>query len=203
MDCFALLDERRRPWLEPETLKQKFLSRSAAVHPDHVHAAGESERQTAQQQFTELNGAYQRLRDTKERLQHLLELETGAPPAQVQRVPAALMELAMRVGQLCREADAFLEEKAKVVSPLLQVALFERSQEWIEKLKGIGAQLETQREQLLSELRELDARWVSGSEAEGSGREALLASLENLYRRFSYYNRWSGQIQERVTRLSF
>ena len=31
----------------------------------------------------------------------------------------------------------------------------------------------------------------------------LLARLEELYRLFSYFNRWSRQLQERIVRLSF
>jgi hypothetical protein len=38
-DAFALLNEPRRPWLEAEALKQKFLALSSAVHPDRVSAA--------------------------------------------------------------------------------------------------------------------------------------------------------------------
>ena len=33
-DYFNLLSEPRRPWLNPEALKQKFLNLSAEVHPD-------------------------------------------------------------------------------------------------------------------------------------------------------------------------
>ena len=35
-DYFALLDEPRRPWLDPEELKAKFHALTATVHPDRV-----------------------------------------------------------------------------------------------------------------------------------------------------------------------
>ena len=38
-DAFALLSEPRRPWLDAEALKARFLPLSAAVHPDRVHSA--------------------------------------------------------------------------------------------------------------------------------------------------------------------
>ena len=198
MDCFAILEEPRRPWLDPEALKEKFLARSAALHPDR--AGSEAERRRANEQFAELNQAYQRLRDPKERLQHLLELETGAPPAQVQRVPAELMDLAMKVGQICNQADGFLEEKAGTTSPLLQVGLLERSEEWTEKLGRLRGEIERRRGELEGEVRSLDHKWASGS---SDGHASLLSELEALYRLVSYYSRWSGQVQERITRLSF
>src|SRR5215472_9636832 len=75
VDYFALLDEPRRPWLDAEPLKEKFLALSATVHPDRVHNLSETERAAAQERYTELNAAYQCLREPKERLHHLLELE--------------------------------------------------------------------------------------------------------------------------------
>ena len=122
-DFFFLLNEPRRPWLDPEVLKQKFLTLSATVHPDRVHNLGEAERAAAQDRYTGLNTAYNCLREPKERLQHLLQLELGAPPPNTQRIPSDLMDLSLEVGKACREADAFLAEKAKVTSPLLQVTV--------------------------------------------------------------------------------
>ena len=80
IDYFTLLNEPRRPWLDAELLKQKFLALSATVHPDRVHNLGEAERAAAQERYTELNTAYNCLREPKERLQHLLQLELGALP---------------------------------------------------------------------------------------------------------------------------
>src|SRR5260370_11679321 len=126
IDCFVLLQQPRRPWLDPDALKQKFLSFSANNHPDRVHAASEMEKSGAQQRYAELNAAYQRLRDPKERLQHLLELELGAKPQQVKRIPPELMDVSMEVARLCRQADAFIGEKNRTTSPLLLVQMFER-----------------------------------------------------------------------------
>ncbi len=97
-DCFALFDERRRPWIDPDLLKQKFLARSAEFHPDRVHSASTQERRAAQERYTELNTAYNCLRDPKERLAHLLELERGAKPTQVQDIPSGLMSLSLEPG---------------------------------------------------------------------------------------------------------
>jgi DnaJ-domain-containing protein 1 len=198
-DFFTLLNEPRRPWLEPELLKDKFLALSATVHPDRVHNLGADERAAAQERYTELNAAYNCLREPKERLRHLLELELGALPKDIQRIPSDLMDLSMEIGKACREADVFLAEKAKVTSPLLQVTFFERSDEFADKLKALRQRVNSLDEQLVAELKQMDAAWPPPEEK----RAAQLHRLEELYRLFSYFARWTAQIQERVVRLSF
>ena len=93
-----------------------------------------------------MNQAYHHLRNPKERLQHLLELETGTKPQQVQQVPTDLMEFFFQVGQLFKQTDSFLVEKAKTSSPLLQVQLFETAQDWTEKLNALQQQLNARQE---------------------------------------------------------
>jgi len=202
-DYFALLNEPRRPWLDSDFLKQKFLSLSAESHPDRVHNASQAEREAAQQRYTGLNAAYNCLRDHKARLLHLLELECGAKPKDVQNIPAGLMDLFLRVREVCQRADALLAEKAGVTSPLLQVQMFERAQETTEALSKMQQQINSGHERLIGELKNIDAAWSdSGQEALGN-RTAALQKLEELYRLFSYFARWSGQIQERILQLSF
>jgi len=198
-DYFALLNEPRRPWLDAEALKQKLLALSATVHPDRVHNLGEAERATAQERYTELNTAYNCLREPKERLQHLLQLELGGQRKDIQRIPSDLMDLSLEVGKACREADAFLAEKAAVTSPLLQVTFFERGQDFADKLQAIRQRVNLLNDKLNDELQKIDAEWQSG----GAVRSALLQRLEEMYKLFSYFARWSGQLQERVVRLSF
>lgn len=203
MDCFAILDEPRRPWLDSEALKQKFLARSAEIHPDRAHALGEAQKNANLERFAELNQAYQKLREPKDRLQHLLELETGTPPAQIQRVPPPLMDLAMEIGQVCLQVDAFLAEKDRTTSPLLQVQMFERSQPQVDQIRQLQAQIETRHDELVTEIRRLDTDWEALDSKDTNAHRALLPKLENLYRLLSYYDRWRGQLQERFTRLSF
>lgn len=201
-DYFALLDEPRRPWLDPEALKEKFLALSARSHPDRVHSLGQIERETAHDRYTDLNVAYQCLREPKDRLRHLLDLERGAVPAEVRQIPSDLMDLFLEVGQVCRQTDALLAGKAATTSPLLRVRRFERGQEWAEKLGAMRVKLEDRRVSLMNELRELDDAWL---EAGGSRPEqmALLDRLEHVYRLLGFYSRWSSQLQERILQLSF
>jgi DnaJ-domain-containing protein 1 len=205
VDNFALLSEPRRPWLEPESLKPRFLALSAEVHPDRVHNAGETEKAAANQRYALLNAAYNCLREPKERLIHLLELESGARPKDVQRIPPGTMDLFVEIGQTCREADAFLAEKSKTTSPLLKVRMFEQGMEWTDKLNRLQQRVNLKRDDIFAELRTMNAAWESAPAAASSERVAALPleRLEQLYRVASYIARWTEQIQERVTQLSF
>ncbi len=199
-DNFALLNEPRRPWLDADLLKQKFLALASAAHPDRVHNASEAEKTEVTQRYAQLNAAFNCLVEPKSRLLHLLELELGAKPKDIQTIPAGLADLFAEVANNCRSADGFLAEKSQTTSPLVQVHMFERGQDWIEKLNGLQKKLNELREQLTSELKALDARWIS---AAAVSRREILPKLEELYRLLGYFNRWNGQIQERVVQLSF
>lgn len=201
-DYFALLDEPRRPWLDPSGLKRKFLALSADLHPDRVHNTGAAERAQAQERYAALNAAYQCLREPKDRLRHLLVLEREGNWEQVQNIPSPLMDLSLEIGRTCREADAFLNEKRSATSPLLQVEIFERAQERVEKLMALVKQLDSRRETLMGELMQLDAHWEAGAAAGSTGRQARLMSLEEVYRLLSYYERWSSHLRERIVQLS-
>ena len=158
-DYFALLNEPRRPWLDPEALKTKFLKLAAETHPDKQHGAGEMEKTAANRSYAELNAAFNCLAEPKLRLLHLLELELGAKPTDVQQIPSALADLFAEVATTCRNADDFLAEKNKATSPLLQVRLFERAQEWIEQLRTLQTRLAGLHGKLIEELKSLDASW--------------------------------------------
>jgi curved DNA-binding protein CbpA len=204
-DNFALLDEPRRPWIDPEALKQKFLALSAQVHPDRVHNAPTVERQAADRRYSELNGAYNCLREPKERLRHLLELEQGTKPADIQNVPTETMDLFFETGRLCKEADAFLGEKARAASPILKAQLFERSHECLGKLLAMQQKINARRDELLAELKTMNPAWESTTN-EPAQREPVplpLGRLEEIYRLLGYFGRWRDQIQERSVRLSF
>ena len=158
-DYFFLLDEPRRPWLEPELLKEKFFALSAAVHPDRVHNLSPDEREKAQQRYTELNSAYNNLREPRLRLRHLLELELGRKPSDLTQVPEDLMNLFFAIGKTFREADAFLAEKAQASSPLIKVQLFKRGMDWTEALQKLQQEVGARRDKLIEELKSLNAAW--------------------------------------------
>lgn len=197
-DFFALLNEPRRPWLDANSLKQKFLALSATAHPDKIHSASESEKNAAAKKFAELNAAYNCLAEPKSRLLHLLELESGAKPKEIQQIPNALADLFAEVAAICKNADTFLAEIRGNNSPLLRVQSFERAQDWINHLNLSQKKLCDLRGNLNNELKALDERWMKSDAAE---HKEILPKLEEIYRLFGYFNRWSSQIQERTVQL--
>ena len=198
-DNFALLNEPRRPWLDPDALKQKFLVLASGAHPDRVHSASQSENAEITRRYTLLNAAYHCLAEPKSRLLHLLELELGIKPKDIQQIPTALADLFAKVATTCNRADQFLTEKSRVTSPLLQVQFIERGQDWVEQLNILKKRLSELHGKLADDLKSLDEKWMS---RETVSRREMLPELEEIYRLFSYFNRWNGQIQERIVRLS-
>jgi len=186
-DYFALLDQPRSVWLDPEALKTAFLERSTQVHPDRVHGASPEEKAEANARYAELNAAHACLADTRLRLRHFLELETGRPPADIQQTPPDLMDLFFECGDLCSGVDRFLRERAEADSPLLKVRFFEAGMEWSEKVQSFIARVTEK----IGELeRELQAATPG------------LERIEEIYRRLCYYERWRSQLQERFVKLS-
>jgi len=202
-DYFVVLGEARRPWIDAELLKQKFLALSAKMHPDRVEGRTAAQGRDSQARYAEMNAAYQCLREPKDRLKHLIQLERGSKPDQVQRIPPDLMTMSLEIGQACREADKILEEKAKTDSPLLQVRLFQRAQEATEQLSVFQNKIQARREALLDEVRALDAGWSNAQKVGSGGLSGALDRLEELYRLLSYCEKWSAQVRERVVQLSF
>jgi curved DNA-binding protein CbpA len=202
-DYFELLAEPRRPWIDPDQLKQKFLTLSGDLHPDRFHGTPVEEKRRAQERYTELNSAYQCLLQPKDRLAHLLELESGAKPKAIQTAPAAFMDLFLDVGNLCREGDKFLAEK-RTASPLVQVSLFERGQQLADKIQAVQRRVRAVWAQHEAALRELNVAWEKAPPIGDSLRTAALplADLEDRYRAFSYLARWSAQLQERIIQLA-
>jgi DnaJ-domain-containing protein 1 len=202
-DYFILLDEPRRPWLDADALREKFLARSATVHPDRVHQLGESEKTVAHEKYIALNAAYVCLREPKDRLRHFLELELGERPGEIQQIPNDLMEMFLKVGQACREAEPVLADSARNSSPLLKVKWFERSQNCADKLRDVLQSVAARREQLMARLKELDAKWMASGATDSEQRVELILELEEMYRLLSYFDRWIAQLQDRIARLSF
>ena len=198
-DFFALLGQPRQPWLDEDALKAVFHEQSSTLHPDRFHGADDAARELAGRNYSELNSAYQCLREPKDRLAHLLELESGRKPGGIQSVPAEAMKLFAQVGQLCRETDAFLAERAQATSPMLKVRQFERGLDWTDRIQALLKMLNEQREALHAKLRSMNELWAV---ADAGSIAASLPALEDIHARLSYLNRWMAQLQERFTQLA-
>lgn len=203
-DYFALLNEPRRPIIDAEGLKAKFHQLSAESHPDRFHSAPDPDRQQANRKYSELNAAFNCLRQPKDRLLHLYTLENGAAPKDVQRIPPGTMDLFVEVGQLCRGTAEFLNERAKVSSPLLKVQMFQKGMEWTEKLNAVQKKVNAKRDELLDELERMNPIWAQAPPVGTPERKTHLPleRLEQVFRILSYVGRWTEQIQEQQVQLA-
>lgn len=204
MDAFALLGEPRRPWLDVDALKLRFLERSAPTHPDRFHSAPEAERLAATERYSELNAAFAILKEPRERLLHLYELEAGAKPRDIQRIPPGTMDLFVDVGQTCRDTDEFLRQKGEATSPMLKLKHLQEGLIWLERLQALQRRVNARRDELWAELQAWNAVWAAAPVEGSSERRAALPidGLEATYRALSYVERWTGQLQERMVQLS-
>jgi DnaJ-domain-containing protein 1 len=193
MDYFTLLGFDRTPWLDPADVHKRFLELSAAVHPDRVHHLGAAEKAEANRRFAELNKAATTLKDHKERLHHLIALETGATPAATQNIPNDLIELFGKIGSTCRSVDQFLAEKSKAISPMLQAQMFAKTLEWsdaVTELQQLVAVLKTDAE---TKLKEIAHHWPT---------EKPMDQIATLAHGFAMILKWEAQLQERFAMLA-
>lgn len=199
IDHFRVLDEARRPWIESDSLKAKFLSLSALHHPDRKNGIDPSE----SVDYATLNVAYNCLRDVPTRLSHLLELETGEKPASVQSIPSELMDWAFQAGDLLRETDQFITVKARNTSPMIALQHFEKGMEFTDRLNAMQIRIQQSLDPLNARLQQLNPAW-GALPLSAPERSALLPLIELgvIYQRYAFLSRWRNQIQERVSTLA-
>jgi curved DNA-binding protein CbpA len=188
IDCFALLDQPRRPWLDLEQLKQQYYELIKATHPDRHSAAG-SELDTAN-----INQAYRTLLDPRLRLEHLLRLE-GIPTASSTKVPEEIADVFLETGTLIQNTDRLLTGSTRTAlsKALLRSEILEKQR----IVDDLLEKLETMYAVALNELELLDSAWTAtGSAAADS------SALSALSIRFAYLARWIAQLRERKFQLS-
>ena len=187
-DYFALLGEPRRPWLDPQGVKDTFHRLSRTEHPDQ--AAG------ADSDFALLNTAQATLGDPKARLRHLLELEypqvrlTGPS-----NVPAGLADRFVSVHGLLRETDALLAKKSAASSALAKALLAREEHAAREKVEAALDALGALLDEAEGQLQGFDALWTADRPADGAD------TLLSLYQQFAYLSRWTEQLRKRLFQL--
>jgi curved DNA-binding protein CbpA len=182
-DYFALLDQRRRPWLDGEQLKETFHAKTLRAHPD----AGAKDDGA----FTELNEAYQVLRDPKRRLHHLLTLEGNPPSSGSASIPKEIEDLFPLVAELTHQADGLLQKFEKATSTLSRSLLKSQSIVVTKQLDEMLERLRTLYRNSESRLRECD-----------EPNEKTTQDLQALYLQFSYLGNWISQLEEKQLSLT-
>jgi curved DNA-binding protein CbpA len=193
-DHFALLNQPRRPWLDPDKLKQAFHSQSLRAHPDtHAQAGSPIEAEAA---FARLNEAYQVLQEPKSRLHHLLSLEGSSPPApRADSIPPGVEELFPVVATVLQDADSVLQKASRssnaLSRSLLKTEVLQSEQRIGQALEGL---LDLERK-AIAQLQQINEAW----EREDGNH---LSELRGLYLQFSYLTRWTSELREKQMQLS-
>ena len=175
-DYFALLQKERRPWLEPEELKEKYFALSRLAAPD-----------------ARLNEAYRVLSDPKLRLHHLLTLE-DADLAAGRPVPPSVADLFWNAGSLLREAEGWLTLAGGTTTALQRSLTAAERARLQGKISEMNEQLRATYESRLEQLRQLDTRWKAASPND-------VPQLLELYDSIAYLTRLLEQIAEKKFQL--
>lgn len=188
-DYFALLDQPRRPWLDPEELKQLFHQKTLQAHPDaQIQRAGN-------ESFTQLNEAYQILREPKRRLHHLLSLEGSSPATKSVPIPANIERLFPMVATLIQDTDGVIRKVANSTNPLSRSLVRPELLKTTETIKQMLATLAQLHDEAVSKLRALSGSWLPGKTDQRT-------ELHALYLQFSYVTRWIGELEEKQMQLT-
>ncbi len=173
-DYFALFQEARRPWLDPDKLKEKYFDRAREAAAD-----------------AELNEAFRILGDPKLRLQHLLLLE-GVDLRERREIPAALAELFWNTGTLLREFDRWRLRNANAHSALARAILRGERAKLEHSLEEHEAKLKAAFESELHRLQTLSAAdWPNE-----------LEKLIQLHDSIAYLTRLRDQVKEKRLQLN-
>jgi curved DNA-binding protein CbpA len=192
-EIFSVFDLKPAPVVDADAVKEKFARLSSELHPDKFQQLPPDKKKEAEERYARVNRAYQILREPKERLLYLYELERGGKPPDVQKIPPGTMDLFIEVGQLCQKVDTFLKEKNQASSVLEKASLMARSLEFQDETITLQNKIAALEQQLDLELIALDQNWRKDVKD--------LDQLEALYRKHSYVNRWKQQLEERQLAL--
>jgi curved DNA-binding protein CbpA len=183
-DHFAVLGEPRQPWLDLEKLDERYRELSLTTHPDRPAAAtaeGES--------FGAISEAYRVLKDPKQRIQHLLQLE-AREPGKDSEVPQSLLPLFSRIGDFIARVTKLWQRRGESQNALSKSVLHAEivsSQQEVEALLNDARTLLQQAEETT---RSLNDSWQSKPE-----------ELAKVYSLFGFLTRWIAQLEEWKFRL--
>jgi len=192
-DYFALLNQPRRPWINPEEVKQAFHARALQVHP--VAQPNQHTEPSSDALFAQLNQAYQVLQDPKRRLQHLLTLEGHPPERSPGTIPTEIEELFPIVATATHRSEAIVKNSAAATNALSRSLLKSELQHATNELRLVREQVRDLHGAAIARLQQLDRSW-SGEMGD------QLEQLRVVYVELSYITRWLSELDEKKLQLS-
>lgn len=192
-DYFALLNQPRRPWIDPEQVKQAFHARALQMHPDAQ--LQQNREPSSDALFAQLNQAYQVLQDPKRRLEHLLTLEGHPLDRAPATTPPAIEELFPTVAATTHRATAVVQQSAAATNVLARTLLKSQLQNANSDLETVREKVRALRNNAIDRLQRLDRSW-SGEMGD------QLEQLRVVYVELSYITRWLSELDEKKLQLS-
>lgn len=188
-DCFALLEQPRRPWLSKEELKRKYYEKTRSTHPD---IQGGADRDTASS--AAINEAYEVLHDPARRLRHLFDLERVPPVTSHREVPAELTTLFPIAGELSQNADRLLQKSRAATNALTKSLLKPELLAVQGEVTRLLDMLKDLYNAALSEIRKIDEIWI--------GDPQQFSVLQSILTKITYLRRWTSDLEEKQFQLS-
>lgn len=183
-DYFALLQQPRQPWLDAEQLQERYRQICLTSHPDRLPGDAAMD-----ESFAAVSEAYRVLKDPKQRIQHLLQLE-GHELGKDGSVPQSLLPLFSRIGDFIARATRLWQRHAESQNALsksvLQAEIVASHRE-VEALLHDAKELLHQAEETT---RSLNDSWRSEPD-----------ELARVYSLFGFLTRWIEQLEEWDFRL--
>jgi curved DNA-binding protein CbpA len=189
IDHFAALRQPRRPWLDPEQVKQEYQNLTFARHPDKQ--AGDDQPEAG---FDEITDAYRVLSNPRLRLQHLLSLVNEKTDTEKSPITAELTEVFMETATIVNDIDAALREREQAVSALVKSMLKAQIAPLEARANAQLKQLQELYARTMEDLRRADERW--------SDHQPRSAELCGLSQRFGFLDKWIAELRERQFQLS-
>ncbi len=177
IDHFATLGLTRAPWVDAETLKDRFFRLGAVAHPDSGGSA---------ESFAGVNSAWLTLRDPAECLRHYLELESPSLLLLANQTPPELGDLFMDIAATRQSAQRVAAKLATASSPLTRSLHEAERVSARARIASLSAQIATR----------LAAAQVGVREPELQP-EKLVKQLSTMV----FLSKWSKQMAETATLL--
>jgi DnaJ-domain-containing protein 1 len=173
VDHFAVLGIPRAAWVDAENLKSRFHKLSAERHPDAAGGHGTA--------FTELNAAWQALREPAGCLRHFLELEHPSALGAAGKTPPELGDLFMRIAAFRQAAQKFGLKLEAATSPLTKAVLEGERLVFRSRLSDLATEVEARTVECMTTLR-----------SEGAEPAQLATQLASLV----FLAKWTAQLAE-------
>jgi curved DNA-binding protein CbpA len=199
-DYFAVLGQPRRPWLDPEELKQAHQQHAFRGHPDRQRTETSAGSDLAPRgnehapTLAEVNEAYRVLSNPRLRLQHLLSLFGDDATSQTSAVSAELTDIFMHTAALLSDIDRLLQKKEQTTSALSLSLLKPEIGDLQQRVDAQLQQLQERHELAVGDLRRIDHSWVN--------EQGIASGLRTLAQRFGFLDRWIAQLREKQFLLS-